>query len=56
MTTPIDSTCAHGQLIGGSSQLPQGAWFGGVGKCSCCAQTFGYTHSSTYDSMGLVML
>lgn len=55
MTAPIDSTCAHGRVIGGASQLPQGGWFGGAATCSCCAQRFGYRHSSTYDSMGLVM-
>ena len=43
-----DSPCPHGHPIGGS-QLPKGGWFGGVGKCSCCAQTFGFNHSSSYN-------
>jgi hypothetical protein len=49
-----DPTCTHGRVIGGPSQLPPGGWFGGRATCSCCAQRFGYRHSSTYNSEGLV--
>lgn len=39
-------TCPHGRHIGGS-QIPKGGWSSGVGTCCCCAQTFGFLHSST---------
>jgi hypothetical protein len=48
-----DRKCDHGLTLGGS-QLPEGGWWGGVGKCRCCQQTFGYIGSSSFCADGLI--
>ena len=47
------STCPHGRERGGT-QLAGIGWCGGVGTCVCCSQTFGYLHSSSHGSEGVI--
>ncbi len=44
--------CPHGTAVA-ASQV-KGAYFGGVGTCTCCQSQFGYHHYSSYGHAGVI--